>query len=70
MNGVELWLKMQDRVPGLQCLFMSGYSPESIERKGMLEEGVNFIRKPFGIRELVDAVAGLIPSSAGGSEKN
>lgn len=70
MNGVELWLKMQDRVPGLQCLFMSGYSPESIERKGMLEEGVNFIRKPFGIRELVDAVAGLITSSAGGSEKN
>ncbi|TCD47619.1 ATP-binding protein [Chlorobium sp. N1] len=70
MNGVELCGRMQQRDPAMQCLFMSGYAPESIEKKGVLKEGVNFIRKPFGIRELVAAVVGMIASSADGSKKN
>lgn len=70
MTGVELCRRLQERDPGLRCLFMSGYAPDSIQRKGVLKEGVNFIRKPFGIRQFLDSVAGMLASSGDGSEKD
>jgi PAS domain S-box-containing protein len=48
MNGRELAEKLTAIRPNLKCLYMSGYTDNVIAHRGILDEGVNFIRKPFG----------------------
>ncbi len=48
MNGRELAEQLKVIRPNLKCLFMSGYTADVIAHRGILDEGVNFIRKPFG----------------------
>ena len=38
--------------PKLKCLFMSGYTADAISHHGVLEDGVNFIHKPFSLPDL------------------
>jgi CheY-like chemotaxis protein len=52
MDGKELWAQIRSIKPDLKCLFMSGYTADVITRQGILEEGVNFIPKPFSLRAL------------------
>ena len=47
MNGRELSAIMQEIQPGIKRLFMSGYSDDVIAHQGIVQEGVNFIQKPF-----------------------
>ncbi|MFZ5772140.1 MAG: ATP-binding protein, partial [Thermodesulfobacteriota bacterium] len=62
MNGKELSDRISARRPGVKVLFMSGYSGDVIAHRGVLDEGVNFIAKPFSaqavavkIREVLEA---------------
>ncbi len=48
MNGRELAEKLNAIRPNLKCLYMSGYTADLIAHRGILDERVNFIRKPFG----------------------
>jgi CheY-like chemotaxis protein len=52
MNGRQLAQQLQARIPGLRCLFMSGYTANVIAHRGVLDHGVNFIQKPYGLNEL------------------
>ena len=52
MNGQELSQKLQDLNPDLKVLFMSGYTANVIAHRGVLEQGINFIAKPFSKKEL------------------
>ncbi len=52
MNGRELARRIGEMKPGVRCLFMSGYSAEVIAHRGVLEEGVRFIQKPFSLASL------------------
>ncbi len=56
MNGRELAKKLLSLYPDLACLFMSGYTADVIAHRGVLDEGVNFIQKPFTSRGLSMAV--------------
>ncbi|ABB23714.1 ATP-binding protein [Pelodictyon luteolum] len=56
MNGPRLYEQMRAADPDLQCLFMSGYAPESLDHHQSLQEGVNFIRKPFSIKDFISLV--------------
>jgi len=47
MSGPELAARIQARRPGIRTLFMSGYSNEAVTRNGVLEEGTQFLQKPF-----------------------
>ena len=47
MNGRELYSALSAEFPGLRVVYMSGYSGEVISHKGILEEGVVLIQKPF-----------------------
>ena len=47
MNGVELVGQLIPLRPDINCLFMSGYTADIIAGQGVLEEGMNFIEKPF-----------------------
>jgi PAS domain S-box-containing protein len=47
MNGPELARNLLGRHPGLKHLYMSGYTANLIAMKGIKEDGVHFIQKPF-----------------------
>ena len=56
MNGRELAKKLEPIIPELTCLFMSGYTADVIAHRGVLDEGVYFIQKPFSMRTLAGKV--------------
>jgi two-component SAPR family response regulator len=47
MSGPVLAEKVQNIKPGIKVVFMSGYTNEMIAAHGVLEEGTQFIQKPF-----------------------
>jgi PAS domain S-box-containing protein len=52
MNGRDLAEKLQSLYPGIKILFMSGYTATAIAHRGVLDEGVNFVQKPFSFKGL------------------
>lgn len=52
MNGKEVAEHMQSLYPGMKILFMSGYTANVSAYRGVLDEGVNFIQKPFSMKDL------------------
>jgi two-component system, cell cycle sensor histidine kinase and response regulator CckA len=56
MNGRQLAEKLTSARPGMKCLYMSGYTADIIAHRGVLEEGVSFIAKPFSLRVLAAKV--------------
>ncbi|MDY0220046.1 MAG: response regulator [Desulfobacterium sp.] len=52
MNGRELSEQVKKRCPDIKVLFMSGYTADVIAHRGVLEQGVQFIAKPFSREEL------------------
>ena len=52
MNGREVAARLTSRHPGIRPLFMSGHTADVIAHQGVLEEGFNFIQKPFSMRDL------------------
>ncbi|MGB3226044.1 MAG: cache domain-containing protein, partial [Desulforhopalus sp.] len=56
MNGKELATRIQAIRPEVKCLFMSGYTADIIAHKGVLEDGLNFINKPFSTQTLAKKI--------------
>ncbi len=56
MNGRELAERLQGLYPDLKVLFMSGYTADAIAHRGVLEEGVFFMQKPFTKEEMAEKV--------------
>ncbi|MCE5244626.1 MAG: response regulator, partial [Desulfobacteraceae bacterium] len=52
MNGRDLADRLLKIRPEMKHLFMSGYTADVIAHQGVLDEGVNFIHKPFSLKEL------------------
>ena len=52
MNGRDLAHTLLPLNPNMKCLFMSGYTANVIAHHGVLDEGVNFIQKPFSRQAL------------------
>lgn len=56
MNGREFADQMKKQYPGIKCLFMSGYTADVIAHRGVLDEGIQFIQKPFSTKGLAAKV--------------
>ncbi len=56
MNGRELAKALTSIFPELRLLFMSGYTADIIAPHGVLDEGINFIQKPFSLQTLAVSV--------------
>jgi two-component system, cell cycle sensor histidine kinase and response regulator CckA len=52
MSGRDLQRRIDEIQPGVKCLFMSGYTSDVIAHRGVLDEGVRFVQKPFSIQVL------------------
>lgn len=65
MSGRELSTQLAASYPNLRCLFMSGYTADIIATRGVLEEGVAFIQKPFAINELASKVRAVLDAPQG-----
>ncbi len=55
-NGKEVYNKMVQIKPGIKVIFASGYPAELVHRKGIIEEGVEFISKPFAPSQLLQTL--------------
>ena len=56
MNGRDLAQRLMAIHPQLRLLFMSGYTANVIAPHGVLDEGVQFLQKPFSVSELASKV--------------
>lgn len=56
MNGKELATRLGLFCPDLKYIFMSGYTANVIAHHGALDEGINFIQKPFSKKDFVEKV--------------
>lgn len=52
MNGREMTQQIRTLYPEIRTLFMSGYTADVIAHRGVLEEEVQFLQKPFSIHDL------------------
>lgn len=60
MTGKEMIRLIQPLYPGLHVLFMSGYTANVIAHNGILDEGIQFIQKPYSIEQLADKIRNIL----------
>ena len=60
LNGRDLADELSRRLPDMETLFISGYDEEILAPEGTLEAGVNFLAKPFHLREVLRLVRQLL----------
>ncbi len=65
MNGKDLARTLASFRPEMKILFMSGYTADVIAEHGVLEQGINFIQKPFSLQELADKVRKILTEESG-----
>ena len=56
MNGRDLATRLAPAFPQMACLYISGYTADVIAHRGVLDEGVQFLAKPFTRNDLARAV--------------
>ena len=64
MNGRELAEELQKQYPEMKVLFTSGYTENVIAHHGMLDEGLEFIGKPYTPQALAEKVRKVLDGSA------
>jgi CheY-like chemotaxis protein len=60
MNGKDLAERLSEFVPASRNLFMSGYTGEAIAESGIVDEGMNFLQKPFSLKTLTEKVREIL----------
>jgi len=60
MGGVDLYLELSDRWPGVKMLFITGH-PLQLDEQALLEAGsVHWLQKPFSVSEFGQVIKNLI----------
>ena len=60
MNGRELSRRFTEARPNLRTLYLSGYTDDAMLHRGVLQEGVAFLQKPFSLGALARKVRDVI----------
>lgn len=64
MNGRDLAKNVLSLFPDIKRLFISGYTADVIAHHGVLDEGVNFLQKPYSRQDLSRKVRDVIDLSS------
>lgn len=60
MNGRELCELASQYIPNLKVLYMSGYTQDVISHHGVLDEEIDFIKKPIQVEELLNKIKDIL----------
>ena len=60
INGRELYHNILKKYPQIKVLYMSGYTNNIIAHRGVLEDGIKFIQKPFSNQTLLAKVREIL----------
>ena len=60
MNGKELNEWVERKYPAIKTLFISGYTADIVAQRGVLEEGTNFLQKPFTLETLLKKIREIL----------
>jgi FixJ family two-component response regulator len=64
MTGIDFYLQSRDLAMPPRFLLMSGYGAADIARAGNVGREVQFLRKPWGVDELLRAVRAALDTEA------
>jgi CheY-like chemotaxis protein len=64
MNGRELYQKLVDIHPESQVLYMSGYMDNVVAHRGILDQGIDLLRKPFTTQVLTRKIRSVLNRNA------
>jgi PAS domain S-box-containing protein len=56
MNGKALFSILREKQPNMKVIYMSGYTENIVSHHGVLDEGLQFIQKPFTVYNLTAKV--------------
>jgi len=59
-TGRDAYEEIKKLDPDIKAIFMSGYTDDIISRKGVLEEGFDFISKPINPEALMRKVRDVL----------
>jgi PAS domain S-box-containing protein len=62
MTGVQLYKKIVKFQPEIKVLYMSGYTDNVIAHHGVLDDGINFLQKPFSTKTLAEKLDDIFDS--------
>lgn len=63
MSGKELAERISELHTGAKTLYISGYPADKMAQHGILEQGVNFLQKPFSASALIEKVQEILKGS-------
>ncbi|MFL5307516.1 MAG: ATP-binding protein [Polyangia bacterium] len=69
MNGRILAERMRGLFPSLRVLYVSGYAQDVIVRQGVLNEGIEFLAKPYTLDQLARRVREVLDGPAATPER-
>ncbi len=67
MTGKELGQRLSQENPKLKVIYMSGYSADIVAKDFPLQEGVNFLSKPFMTQKLAQTIRQSLDAPSGGT---
>lgn len=70
INGRDLAGRVREILPGLRCLFMSGYPADLVSPAEIGKAGIQFLAKPFTMRDLGNSVRKALTFEPGRDDGN
>jgi CheY-like chemotaxis protein len=68
MTGKQLADRLRAVRPGLKVVYMSGYTADVISRQGVMDSGIEFIKKPFSPEALALKVRSVLWGGSSGAK--
>ncbi len=62
MSGGQLKERVKKHFPDIKVLFMSGYTADTIAQRGLMDNNIHFLQKPFSINALAQMVRQVLDS--------